>query len=152
MKHAIHSHQRGSSKLPANLQKEISGAIHDVRVPIAKGMSTPIRKAISDNLRNIGWSDELIVAPGSKMTITSKKNSIGLCAQTGNMGRVYADLMKLQTLYHDNVIKAAAIVLPSKTAARTLGDNLADADRLMKELDIFAKVYDVPTVIFSLEE
>jgi hypothetical protein len=85
------------------------------------------------------------------MTITSMKNNVGLCLQTGNMARIYADLMKLQALYLDNAIKAAAIVLPSQPVASRLGSNIANAKRLERELEIFVKVYHVPTLVFALE-
>ena len=85
------------------------------------------------------------------MTITSIKNEVGLCLQTGNMARMYADLMKLQTLYLNNAIKAAVIVVPSEPVAKLLGSNIAQAKRLTRELDIFKKAYHVPTLIFALE-
>jgi hypothetical protein len=50
---------------------------------------------------------------GSDKTVTSMKDEVGLCLQTGNMARMYADLIKLLTLYLDNAIKAAAIIVPS---------------------------------------
>ena len=86
------------------------------------------------------------------MTITSLKDQVGLCLQTGNMSRMYADLMKLQTLYLDNSIKAAAIILPSKDVAKILGDNIAAFDRLERELEIFKKAYHVPTLVISMEQ
>ena len=85
------------------------------------------------------------------MTITSMKDEVGLCLQTGNMARMYADLMKLQTLYRKGAIGSAVIVLPSNRTAKLLGGNVADAKRLERELNIFEKAYDVPTVVFGLE-
>jgi len=91
------------------------------------------------------------VAQGSDITITSMKSEVGLCLQTGNMARMYADLIKLQTLYLNNAIKSAVIVVPSEPVAKILGSNIAQAKRLARELDIFKKAYYVPTLIFALE-
>lgn len=85
------------------------------------------------------------------MTITSSKSDIGLCIQTGNMARIYADLMKLQAMYLNNHIKAAVIILPSQEAAKHMGDNIAQANRLQRELEIFKKAYHVPTIVYALE-
>lgn len=85
------------------------------------------------------------------MTITSSKDDVGLCLQTGNMSRLYADLMKLQAMNLDGMIKAAIIILPSQQTAKLLGSNVAQAKRLERELAIFKKAYHVPTVIFALE-
>lgn len=149
MKHSTYSHRAGNTKLPASLQNEIALAINNIRIVPAAKMARAIRRAFLDGLT--GWSGEFPVSKGSGITITSLKNKVGLCVQTGNMARIYADLIKLQTLYHDDLIKAAAIVLPSKAVATELGSNIANADRLSRELEVFVKVYDVPTVIFALE-
>lgn len=79
------------------------------------------------------------------------RESIGLCLQTGNMARMYADLMKLQTLYLDNAIQAAVLVLPSQPVALAIGENIAQAARLERELEIFRKAFYVPTLVVSLE-
>jgi len=85
------------------------------------------------------------------MTITTSREQVGLCLQTGNMARMYADLMKLQTLYLDGAINVAVIVLPSSATAKLLGSNIAAAERLERELVVFRKTCHVPTVIYSLE-
>lgn len=76
---------------------------------------------------------------------------IGLCLQTGNMARMYADLMKLQTLYLNNAIQGAVFVVPSQPVALAIGDNIAQATRLERELEIFRKAFYVPTLIVALE-
>jgi hypothetical protein len=151
VKHALHSHCAGDKAVPANLQKEIASAIAAIAVKPGPGKATKLRAAFLDSLKIAGWSSEVVVAQGSVMTITSIKNEVGLCLQTGNMARMYADLMKLQTLYLNNAIRSAVIVIPSEPVAKLLGSNIAQAKRLMRELDIFKKVYHVPTLVFALE-
>ena len=79
------------------------------------------------------------------------REHVGLCLQTGNMARMYADLMKLQTLYLNDAIQGAVFVLPSQPVALAIGDNIAQAARLERELEIFRKAYYVPTLIVALE-
>lgn len=79
------------------------------------------------------------------------KDGVGLCLQTGNMARMYADLIKLQALYLDNAISAAVIIMPSQPLALLIGDNIAQTTRLERELEIFRKAYHVPTIVFGLE-
>jgi hypothetical protein len=59
--------------------------------------------------------------------------------------------MKLQAMYLDRSIKSAAIILPSHPLAKQLGSNIAQAKRLERELEIFKKAYQVPTLVFALE-
>lgn len=147
----VYSHCGGDKELPAALQREIVAAIAAITVRPTRGAATKVRAAFLGSLKSSGWSSEVAVAGGSDMTVTSMKNEVGLCLQTGNMARMYADLMKLQTLYLDNAIKAAAIVVPSNPIAKLLGSNVAEAKRLQRELSIFKKAYYVPTVVFGLE-
>jgi len=151
MKHSLQSHCAGEDAVPASLRKEVELAIASVTVKPARGTAPNIRDAFLSKLMVSGWSSEVAVAQGSDITITSMKSEVGLCLQTGNMARMYADLIKLQTLYLNNAIKAAVIVVPSEPVSKLLGSNIAQAKRLARELDIFKKAYHVPTLIFALE-
>lgn len=151
MKHTVYSHCAGDEHLPTILKQELGAAINSITVRPSRGAGKKIRDAITLKLREAGWTGEVAVSKGSNITITSVKDDVGLCLQTGNMGRLYADLMKLQTLYLNDSIKSAAIILPSKPVAKIIGDNIAEASRLERELEIFAKAYRVPTLVFAME-
>lgn len=151
MKHTVYSHCAGDKHFPTTLKKEVGAAIDSISFKPAKGIGKKIRDAITLKLRESGWTGELAVSKGSNITITSAKGDVGLCLQTGNMGRLYADLMKLQTLYLNSAIKSAVIILPSKPIAKIIGDNIAEASRLERELEIFKKAYHVPTLVFAME-
>lgn len=152
MKHLLFSHQGGANALPHTERAEIEAAIKACGIPITRGAATRIREQIVGHLGKNGWPGEFQVEPPSKITITSLKNGVGLCVQTGgNMSRMYADLVKLQKLYMDDRVKAGALVLPTSKAARDLGDNIANADRLEAELGIFRKVIHMPIAVFAFE-
>ncbi len=152
MKYLIHNHCDGAKQFPISLRKEIEKAITQIDVFLKNGVATDIRDVFLHGLREAGWSGELVLSPESNITITSVKGDVGLCLQTGNMARMYADLLKLQTLYLNGVITCGALVLPSSPVAAKLGSNIANATRLERELDIFKKVYNLPSLVFSLEE
>jgi hypothetical protein len=147
----MYSHCGGDKFIPIALQKEIGAAIAAITIKPAVGAAAKMRDSFLGNLKSSGWSSEVSVSRDSDMTITSLKNGVGLCLQTGNMARIYADLMKLQAMYLDNSIKSAAIILPSHPLAKQLGSNIAQAKRLERELEIFKKAYHVPTLVFALE-
>lgn len=152
MKHFVSSHQGGAEALPPKERLEIEEAIAACNVPILKGSARSIRESVVGYLGRHGWPGEFQVEPPSKITITSLKNNVGLCFQAGgNMSRFYADLMKLQKLYMDDRIKTGALILPTARAARDLGDNVANSDRLTSELAVFRKVIHVPIAVFSFE-
>ncbi len=129
----------------------MEAALKAIVVSPSKGAATKIRREFLDSLKTSGWTNELIVDPESGMTITASKGGVGLCLQTGNMARMYADLMKLQTLYLNGAIEAAIMVVPSSKVAKLIGSNIASAERLQRELKVFRKAHFCPTAIYSLE-
>jgi hypothetical protein len=151
MKYTTFSHCAGNETVPKAIQKEIGISISVASIKVARGSARLIRSEFLGNIKKTGWSSEIAVASNSDMTITSLKDDVGLCLQTGNMARMYADLIKLQTMYLNDAIKSAVIVLPSAPVAKQMGSNIAQAKRLERELDIFKKAYHVPTIIFALE-
>jgi hypothetical protein len=151
MKVTARSHCAGDEAIPKPIRQEIAKAIEAATVTPAKGAATQIRDAIIHNLLASGWSAETHISNDSEMTITSVKSKIGLCLQTGNMARMYADLLKLQKIYLDGAITAGVMLVPSQACAQILGDNVAHAARLERELEIFRKVIHIPMVIYSIE-
>jgi hypothetical protein len=146
-----HDHQGGLNKLTSSLKQEIEKAITSCQISPSKGAAARIGKAIADALTMAGWSGEVHLSRESRITITSAKNGVGLCLQTGNMSRLYADLLKLQNMFLAGTIKLGVILVPSHQAAKKLGDNIANADRLKRELGIFHKVIHMPLVVFAFD-
>lgn len=152
MRHYLYSHQGASEAFPERARVEIETAIETCLVRIERGTAAAIREHLVRSLGQNGWPDEFQVEPPSKITIASLKDGVGLCMQTGgNMSRMYADLLKLQKLYLEDTILAGAIILPTSKASRDLGDNIANADRLAAELNIFRRVIHMPIAVFSFE-
>jgi hypothetical protein len=152
MKAHLYSHLGGAEKLPSAERKEVVQAIERCDVTIARGRGAEIRDSMLRTLTAFGWSGKVQIDVNSKISIASQKNLTAIGIQTaGNMSRMYADLLKLQKLYIDNIISVGAIILPTAYAARILGDNLANSDRLESELEIFSKVITVPIAVISFE-
>ncbi|MGE4404013.1 hypothetical protein [Pseudomonas sp.] len=151
MKFYTYSHCAGDKSVPKSHQKDIAAAIDAITIKPMEGGATKIRDSFLITMKSLGWSGEVHVSKDSDMTITSSKESVGLCLQTGNVARIYADIIKLQVLYFDNAISSAAIVVPSQELAKVLGKNIAQAKRLQRELEIFKKAYHVPTLVYALE-
>lgn len=153
MKVSIHDHQGGLAALPGTLRQEIENAVAACAIVPARGTASSIGDAIMAALNKEGWSGAVALAGrASKISITSMKKEAGLCMQTGgNMSRMYADLLKLQHMFLSNTINVGAMITPSHVAAKKLGDNLVNADRLGRELDIFRKVIHMPLVVFAFD-
>lgn len=151
MRFVTAGHRHGEMVVTNDIQRDIADAITNSNTKPAKRTSPKIKEEILGHLLGTGWSGEVELDPASRITITSAKNKIGLAFQTGNMGRMYADLLKLQTLYLRETIKAGLFIVPTYSAAQLLGDNVTNFDRLTKELAIFERSITVPILIYGFE-
>jgi hypothetical protein len=148
MKLTIQEHRNGQKLISAYIQQEVTAAISQSN---ALKRATSAREDILKTLRGKhGWSDETILSPDAKISITSRKGEIGLCVQTGNMGRFYADLLKLEYLFKEGMIQAAVYVLPMKDLAKQWGENIAYFERFTKEVKIFSKIINTPLLIIGI--
>jgi hypothetical protein len=112
--------------------------------------SKKLRMKVLEDLRSKGWSSKVNLSVSSKISVTAMKSNIALCFQTGNMGRFYADLLKLQYLYINKKIVQAFYIIPTKHVAKKMGSNLANFERLVDELKLFEKIITVPIFIVGL--
>lgn len=102
------------------------------------------------NLSRAGWSDNVRIDNRSKMSITSIYGDTGLCIQTGNISRYYADILKLETLHRNQAIQGAVYILPLKEWAKELGSNRASFERMVEELQIFEATITIPMMVFGI--
>lgn len=153
MNTAIYNHRSGISVVPTDVLDEIITAIETLSPKIIKNSVTGIKDAIKELLIRDGWSGEYRLDASSRITISSYKKGIGLCLQTGNVGRIYADLLKLQTLYLKGNISAGLIIVPQQETAVKLASNMANYERLIREMPIFNQVISMPIVVvgFNVE-
>lgn len=152
MKTIIYEYQNGKKIIPGNILNSVTNVIEGLDYSLGKYKIKHFKDDLSDRLMMHGWSGAVRLSTCSSISITSVQKNIGLCTQTGNMARMYADLMKLQAMYMDKKIKAAIFVLPTKECANTFGGNVANFDRFLRELtNIFPKVITVPMVIVGFD-
>lgn len=143
----ISSHRNGKNVISDSLLSDIRTAFSNVETIVGRYEISTIRQRVLNDLQVKGWSNKVLLTRGSNISITAKKDDVGLCMQTGNVSRVYADLMKLQTLFVNGRIKAGIIIVATTDCARQYTCNAATYERLVRELEIFSQVITMPLVI-----
>lgn len=152
MKTTTYNYRCGKEVIPAHIAQGVIDLIEGLDYSLGKYDIKRFKVDFSDQLKMRGWSGKIRLSTKSSISISSVQKSIGLCAQTGNMARMYADLLKLQTMYVDEKIKAAIFVIPIKECANAFGSNIANYSRFLNELtNIFSKVITVPMVIIGFD-
>ena len=125
MKTQIHNYRSGLQIIPDSIRNSVIESINDIDCVGASGDTRAFNKNLMNKLYASGWSESVPLSVYSKISITSIFEKIGLCVQTGNIARIYADILKLQTLYTDEKISAGIVVLPVKDCADFIGKNVA---------------------------
>ncbi len=152
MKITIYDYNNGKAAIPVDIANSVLSVIDALDYSLGKYEIKHFKDDLSDQIKLYGWSGKVSISAKSNISITSMRKNIGLCTQTGNMARMYADLMKLQALYLDDKIQAAIFVLPVKECANAFGGNVANYERFLNELiNIFSKVITVPMLIIGFD-
>jgi len=146
------SHKSAERIITAQLAEQTEAVLTNANLELVRRSSAKVRSELLESLQLKGWSDKVRISAKRGLTLTAKYGKTALCLQTGNMARFYADLLKLQAQFIDGKISSAIYVIPTKAAAKKMGDNLANFERLTEELtDLFSKVITVPLLIYGFE-
>ncbi len=151
MRTQIYDHRSGLKVVPNSIISDVEKVIWDINPTLSKNAVAGIKKSIRERLEKEGWTGEYRLDASSRITISSYLKGVGMCFQTGNVGRIYADLLKLQTLYTKGNITAGIILVPQIKTAKELGSNMANYERLIRELPIFSQVITMPIVVIGFD-
>lgn len=145
------SYRDSEELIPIVTVKSLEKVLAGVNLSLTRGCSQSLRETILNELLFLGWSDRVRISAKRAITITALNQDTALCLQTGNMARFYADLLKLQALQLDGKISAAIYILPVKLAAKKMGQNLANFERLKDELEfVYSKAITIPLLVYGL--
>jgi hypothetical protein len=131
------------------LQDWVTDIFEAPAVKIKEGCTAEIREYIKRELEREGWAINVKVDQELGLSVFAQKNDVAFHIQTGNISRAAYDLLKLQQMYQSGRINAAALALPTKDCARLLGSNIANADRITKELELFDRIITIPIVVIA---
>ena len=94
-------------------------------IAIGAGCTGKIRSHITTELSDSGWSNQVRIDPSFDLTVTGRHRDLAFQIQTGNISRAIYDLMKLQYLFQQRKIGAAALAVPTKAAGLLIASNVA---------------------------
>jgi hypothetical protein len=120
-------------------------------VVIQRYCTPAIRAHVEKEFANEGWALDVRLDQKHQLAVTALKDDLAFQLQTGNMSRAPYDLLKLQYLFLEHRIQAAALALPTQSAAKIIGENIANADRICRELKLFDRVITVPISVVAFD-
>ena len=148
-----YSHRNGMVEwVKRDLFEWITDVFNAPTITLQAKATATIRQHVRSELTGAGWSEEARIAPNvANVTVFSQKEDLAIQLQTGNMSRVFYDLIKLQYLFVRGKIEAAALAVPTRSGAHRLGDNIADFERLKGELFLYDRIITVPILVIGFE-
>jgi len=120
-------------------------------IAIGAGCTGKIRSHISTELSDGGWSSQVRIDPNFDLTVTGRHRDLGFQIQTGNISRAIYDLMKLQYLFQQRKIGAAALAVPTKAAGLLIASNVASVERVWNEVQLFDRIITLPLLVVGFE-
>lgn len=141
----------GSEWEKRELKEWLTDVFEAPAIKIRKGCTTDIRAHVEGEFLNEGWALDVRLDSDSMIKVFSTKEDLAFQLQTGNMSRAPYDLLKLEYLYKSGRIETAALALPAQDAAKKMGDNIAYAERVIRELKLFDRVITLPLLIVAFE-
>lgn len=144
-------HSAGSEWEQRDLKEWLTDVFEAQAVRIEPRCTPLIRKHVETEFSNEGWALNVNLDQQYGLKVFALKDDLACQLQTGNMSRAPYDLLKMQYLFQSGRIEAAAIALPTKNAAKIIGDNIANAERVIKELELFDRVITVPILVVAFE-
>ncbi|HEY8870297.1 MAG TPA: hypothetical protein VIM30_13030 [Candidatus Limnocylindrales bacterium] len=138
----------------AKLFEFVKGLVDAPKVKIATGSGRVVKGHIEAQLEAAGWACPVKIDPTQNTDLNAlhQASRTVLQVQTGNIARAFYDLMKMQSLHQQNRAACGVLILPSATAARTIGGNLANFDRVQEELGtLYFHQVTIPVLLISFE-
>jgi hypothetical protein len=120
-------------------------------ISLGQGCTSDVRNHVRSELVKEGWATNVKIAPEYDLTVFATRDDLGFHLQMGNMSRAPYDLLKLQYLFQAGKIETAALALPTKSAAERIGSNIANAERVCNELQLFDRIITVPILVVAFE-
>lgn len=121
------------------------------KLRLARRCTAGIRAHIESEFQADGWALDVKIAQRLRLTVFAIKGDMAFQLQTGNISRAPYDLLKFQYLFQAKKIECAALAVPTNAAAKKIASNVANAERIQKELQVFDRVITVPIMLIAFE-
>lgn len=151
MNFEVYYHQKANNVIDTEIMHGVENSLRNIKFDFSSGTSKELRRSILEELAQCGWSDKVVIERSSNISITSMNGKYGMCLQTGNMGRFYADILKLEYLFKKRKIESGIYIIPLKASAKLIGSNIANYERFVREVNIFKELISVPLIIYGLK-
>lgn len=132
--------------------EEVASEMENLLLPLPPRpyTSRELRSTWQTRFAEEGWVMDYSLG-NTNLTIPYFKDKVGVCIQLGNVCRVYADLIKLRSLFLMEKITCGVITVPSIQFSKQLGSNHADYARLDRDLEVLYRAIELPLLVLAVD-
>ena len=87
MRTQIYDHRSGLKVVPNDIVADVKNIIWNINPALSKKTVSSLKESVRERLEKEGWTGEYRLDATSRITISSYLRGVGLCFQTGNVGR-----------------------------------------------------------------
>ena len=109
-----------------------------------------LKEALYYEFRKLNWYENYKVDPNLSLKVQFYEKDTAIMYYFSNKARSAVDLLKIQHLYSTGKIRQAIYIVLSGEAARKVASNLANAETLKRELEVFKKIITCPILLIGL--
>lgn len=149
--HVYDHHNAVAEWRQRDLYEWLTNVFEAPSIKMREGCTGKVREYVRCEFERQGWAINVRIDQNLGLSVLAIRGDLAGHLQTGNISRAAYDLLKLQQLYQSQRIKAAALAIPTKECATILGSNIANADRITQELQMFDRVITVPIVVIAFK-
>ena len=119
---------------------------------IERGCTTAVKSHFKTKLENLGWVGSYQL--NSLVGVSVNFYFPGVAAvqiQTGNSARAFYDLLKLQSLFDEGVIRAGILIVFHAAESKIVNGNVANYEAVVEQhQNLFRKQIDMPLLILGI--
>ena len=97
------------------------------------------------------WNRQPKSVKGLNLKADFNKERVQIEVQFGNVARYYADLLKFQIAFLQGDIDVGVEIVAIQSFAKKMGENLANYERCVREVEHFKTIITMPTWIIGVE-
>lgn len=132
MRTQIYDHRSGLKVVPNDIVADVKNIIWNINPALSKKTVSSLKESVRERLEKEGWTGEYRLDATSRITISSYLRGVGLCFQTGNVGRM--DTQKPMFSPNKSAVPNSVIQISFQFIVNTIfflvhGSYLLDFDR-----------------------
>ncbi len=133
-----------------DIAKDVFKVLDSIDFEFRRNKSGELKNRLNTEFKLMGWYNSLKVDPKLNWKIQYYYEDTAILYYFSNKARASLDLVKIQHMHQSKKIKKSVYIVLCKKEAVEMGDNLANFENIVKEINIFNKIFTLPILLIGV--